>query len=89
MHFRESQLNLAPDHVAAERDGLVTAGGHLDRAPQRAGMHHRNVMYCPIRDKPPMLPILFRVRDIGTDACRDNSIYDDLDLPQVKESLQA
>jgi DNA-binding transcriptional LysR family regulator len=95
--FREA--NLAPDHVTEVRElqiamGLVAAGQGIAIVPESVqGMHHRNVVYRRIEDRHAVSPIFFSVRAMDRSPELENmlaavySIYDDLGIPHVKETL--
>jgi len=94
-----SQVNLAPDHVTEVRElqiamGLVAAGQGISIVPESVqGMHHRNVVYRPIEDKHAFSPVLFSIRHMDRSPEVLNmlaavySIYDDVGIPYVKETL--
>lgn len=94
-----SEANLAPDHVQEVRElqiamGLVAAGQGISIVPESVqGMHHRNVVYRKLEDKHASSPILFSVRhmdrspELGNMLAAVYSVYDDLGIPYVKESL--
>jgi hypothetical protein len=56
-------------------------------------MHHRNVVYRRIEDRHAVSPIFFSVRAMDRSPELENmlaavySIYDDLGIPHVKETL--
>jgi DNA-binding transcriptional LysR family regulator len=94
-----NEANLTPDHVTEVRElqiamGLVAAGQGISIVPESVqGMQHRNVMYRRLEDKHAYSPILFSVRHMDRSPELQNmlaavySIYDDLGIPHVKESL--
>ena len=94
-----NEANLTPDHVTEVRElqiamGLVAAGQGISIVPESVqGMQHRNVMYRRLEDKHAYSPILFSVRYMDRSPELQNmlaavySIYDDLGIPHVKESL--
>jgi DNA-binding transcriptional LysR family regulator len=94
-----NEANLTPDHVTEVRElqiamGLVAAGQGISIVPESVqGMQHRNVMYRKLEDKHAYSPILFSVRHMDRSPELQNmlaavySIYDDLGIPHVKESL--
>jgi DNA-binding transcriptional LysR family regulator len=95
--FRDA--NLRPDHVTEVRElqiamGLVAAGQGIAIVPESVqGMHHRNVVYRRIEDKHAVSPIFFSVRAMDRSPELENmlaavySIYDDIGIPHVKETL--
>ncbi len=94
-----NEANLTPDHVTEVRElqiamGLVAAGQGIAIVPESVqGMQHRNVVYRKLEDKHAFSPILFSVRYMDRSPELQNmlaavySIYDDLDIPHVKEAL--
>jgi DNA-binding transcriptional LysR family regulator len=94
-----NEANLTPDHVTEVRElqiamGLVAAGQGISIVPESVqGMQHRNVMYRKLEDKHAYSPILFSVRHMDRSPELQNmlaavySIYDDLGISHVKESL--
>jgi DNA-binding transcriptional LysR family regulator len=94
-----NEANLTPDHVTEVRElqiamGLVAAGQGISIVPESVqGMQHRNVIYRRLEDKHAYSPILFSVRHMDRSPELQNmlaavySIYDDLGIPHVKESL--
>jgi DNA-binding transcriptional LysR family regulator len=94
-----NEANLTPDHVTEVRElqiamGLVAAGEGISIVPESVqGMQHRNVAYRKIEDKHAFSPILFSVRHMDRSPELQDmlaavySIYDDLGIPHVKESL--
>jgi DNA-binding transcriptional LysR family regulator len=74
--------------------GLVAAGQGIAIVPESVqGMHHRNVVYRKLIDKHAVSPIFFSMRNMDRSPELDNmlvavySIYDDLGIPHVKETL--
>jgi DNA-binding transcriptional LysR family regulator len=94
-----NEANLTPDHVTEVRElqiamGLVAAGQGISIVPESVqGMQHRNVMYRKLEDKHAYSPILFSVRHMDRSPELQNmlaavySVYDDLGIPHLKESL--
>jgi DNA-binding transcriptional LysR family regulator len=94
-----NEANLTPDHVTEVRElqiamGLVAAGQGIAIVPESVqGMHHRHVVYRSIDDKHAFSPILFSVRHMDRSPELQNmlaavySIYDDVGIPHVKETL--
>jgi DNA-binding transcriptional LysR family regulator len=94
-----NEANLTPDHVAEVRElqiamGLVAAGQGIAIVPESVqGMHHRNVVYRKLGDKHASSPILFSVRHMDRSPELQNmlaavySVYDDIGIPHVKETL--
>lgn len=95
--FRDA--NLMPDKVTEVRElqiamGLVAAGQGIAIVPESVqGMHHRNVVYRNIEDKHAVSPIFFSVRHMDRSPELENmlaavySVYDDLGIAHVKETL--
>jgi DNA-binding transcriptional LysR family regulator len=93
------EANLVPDHVTEVRElqiaiGLVAAGQGISIVPESVqGMRHRNVVFRHLLDKHASSPILFSVRHMDRSPELENmlaavySIYDDLGIPHVKETL--
>jgi DNA-binding transcriptional LysR family regulator len=94
-----SDANLAPAHVTEVRElqiamGLVAAGQGIAIVPESVqGMHHRNVMYRKLDDNHAVSPIFFSVRymdrapELESMLAAVYSIYDDMGIAHVKESL--
>jgi DNA-binding transcriptional LysR family regulator len=94
-----NEANLTPDHVSEVRElqiamGLVAAGQGIAIVPESVqGMHHRHVVYRALEDKHAFSPILFSVRHMDRSPELQNmlaavySIYDDMGIPHVKETL--
>jgi DNA-binding transcriptional LysR family regulator len=94
-----NEANLTPDHVTEVRElqiamGLVAAGQGIAIVPESVqGMHHRHVVYRALEDKHAFSPILFSVRHMDRSPELQNmlaavySIYDDMGIPHVKETL--
>jgi DNA-binding transcriptional LysR family regulator len=94
-----SEANLTPEHVTEVRElqiamGLVAAGQGIAIVPESVqGMHHRHVVYRKLEDKHAVSPILFSVRHMDRSPELENmlaavySIYDDMEIPYVKECL--
>jgi DNA-binding transcriptional LysR family regulator len=94
-----NEANLTPDHVSEVRElqiamGLVAAGQGIAIVPESVqGMHHRHVVYLALEDKHAFSPILFSVRHMDRSPELQNmlaavySIYDDMGIPHVKETL--
>jgi DNA-binding transcriptional LysR family regulator len=94
-----NEANLTPDHVTEVRElqiamGLVAAGQGIAIVPESVqGMHHRHVVYRALEDKHAFSPILFSVRHMDRSPELQNmlaavySIYDDMAIPYVKETL--
>ncbi|NIA52343.1 LysR family transcriptional regulator [Massilia sp. TW-1] len=94
-----NEANLTPDHVTEVRElqiamGLVAAGQGIAIVPESVqGMHHRHVVYRALEDKHAFSPILFSVRHMDRSPELQNmlaavySVYDDMGIPYVKETL--
>jgi DNA-binding transcriptional LysR family regulator len=94
-----NNANLTPESVVEVRElqiamGLVAAGQGIAIVPESVqGMHHRNVVYRKLIDKHAVSPIFFSMRNMDRSPELDNmlaavySIYDDLGIPHVKETL--
>jgi DNA-binding transcriptional LysR family regulator len=74
--------------------GLVAAGQGISIVPESVeGMHHRNVIYRKLEDKHAFSPILFSVRYMDRSPELQDmlgavySVYDDIGIPHVKETL--
>jgi DNA-binding transcriptional LysR family regulator len=94
-----NNANLTPESVVEVRElqiamGLVAAGQGIAIVPESVqGMHHRNVVYRKLIDKHAVSPIFFSMRNMDRSPELDSmlaavySIYDDLGIPHVKETL--
>lgn len=94
-----NNANLTPESVVEVRElqiamGLVAAGQGIAIVPESVqGMHHRNVVYRKLIDKHAVSPIFFSMRHMDRSPELENmlaavySIYDDLGIPHIKESL--
>lgn len=94
-----NNANLTPESVVEVRElqiamGLVAAGQGIAIVPESVqGMHHRNVVYRKLIDKHAVSPIFFSMRHMDRSPELENmlaavySIYDDLGIPHIKETL--
>lgn len=94
-----TNANLTPESVVEVRElqiamGLVAAGQGIAIVPESVqGMHHRNVVYRKLIDKHAVSPIFFSMRHMDRSPELENmlaavySIYDDLGIPHIKETL--
>ena len=94
-----NNANLSPESVVEVRElqiamGLVAAGQGIAIVPESVqGMHHRNVVYRKLIDKHAVSPIFFSMRHMDRSPELENmlaavySIYDDLGIPHIKETL--
>jgi DNA-binding transcriptional LysR family regulator len=94
-----NNANLTPESVVEVRElqiamGLVAAGQGIAIVPESVqGMHHRNMMYRKLIDKHAVSPIFFSMRNMDRSPELESmlaavySVYDDLGIPHVKETL--